>query len=549
MLRRKRIKKRKRLPLQAVLSVIIPARNEARTITRVVKGAKRIIPRTEVIVVCNGSTDQTARLAYRAGARVIRMKELLGYDMGRAVGARYARGNVLLFIDGDFIIPTQELRRYYRKIKAGHDVVLNGYSGYKSEQYIHPTSEAKRLLNKLAGRPDLEGSSMTAVPHALSRRAVQTIGIPNLAIPPKAQVIGILQGLSIVREKMTNVGQLNRKRAINTAKSDPVEELILGDHAEAIAYLIERCGPRAGMPDFWRQRRILLEEVQPTQRKPAGMAIQISKAAARTVENNSRFTASTDLFIPLLNQNKLSVIIVAHNEQHTIAQVIQSVKLLKPKEIIVVENGSSDYTLDICLYHGAKCFSFPDRLGHDIGRAIGAREASGEVLLFLDGDIQFVADDLLPYIKACYGTADIALNDVNKFYRHTSQIDNVSMAKHFLNKILAVSHLGYSSLTAVPHAMKSSAIRTIDYQNLAIPPKAQAIAILRGLNIQQVKGVNVFQHNRRNLYNSNPANHVERMILGDHVEALQWVQSEVGERGLCRDLFRRRDGVGLLDTV
>ncbi|GAA4707165.1 glycosyltransferase family 2 protein [Brevibacillus fulvus] len=241
------------------------------------------------------------------------------------------------------------------------------------------------------------------------------------------------------------------------------------------------------------------------------------------------------------NQQHLSVIISVYNEEETIGALLKSVKKLNPKEIIVIENGSTDQTLDVCLDHGVKCISYPFRLGHDVGRAIGARESTGDVLLFLDGDIVFSSKDLAPFVAACYEGVDLALNDVNPFYTNTELLDYVSLAKAFLNKSLLHSELGYASLTAVPNAMRRSAVELIGYNNLAVPPKAQAMAAILGLSIRCVHFVNVFKPNKVRLYNSTENNRVEQMILGDHIEAIEWARSVKGDRVFFADHLRRRE--------
>ncbi len=81
------------------ISVIIPAMNESKTITRVIQEAKKIHPNSEVIVVVNGSTDSTENFAVKSGARVIHFLAPLGHDVGRGIGAKAAKGNILLFTD------------------------------------------------------------------------------------------------------------------------------------------------------------------------------------------------------------------------------------------------------------------------------------------------------------------------------------------------------------------------------------------------------------------------------------------------------------------
>nr|WP_239565178.1 glycosyltransferase [Brevibacillus fulvus] len=237
-----------------LVSVIIPARNEEQTIAKVVEEAKQIAEHIEIVVISNGTKDRTAQLAQQAGARVIQMDASLGHDVGRAVGAYFAKGNILLFIDADFVIPAYILRKYVEDVQQGWDIVLNSYSGNKTKKQIHSTSVAKRLLNKMLGRPDLVGSSLTTVPHALNRKAVEVIGYADLAIPPKAQVKAVLNQLKIKRAHFINTARFNKRRV---GRREDVISLVLGDHLEAICYLLDQRGSRAELTDFLRKRELL----------------------------------------------------------------------------------------------------------------------------------------------------------------------------------------------------------------------------------------------------------------------------------------------------
>ena len=90
------------------LSVIIPVQDEEKTIGNVIEELRKIEP-FEIIVVVNGSSDQTATIAKEKGATTIVYKEALGNDVGRSLGTYFAKGEIVLFIDGDFVIPASEL--------------------------------------------------------------------------------------------------------------------------------------------------------------------------------------------------------------------------------------------------------------------------------------------------------------------------------------------------------------------------------------------------------------------------------------------------------
>ena len=83
------------------------------------------------------------------------------------------KGDILLFTDADIVIPTSLLIPYVKAVESGVDVALNRYNGITNTKHVHSVVLAKHALNAVLHRPDLVGTSMTTIPHALSRRALQ----------------------------------------------------------------------------------------------------------------------------------------------------------------------------------------------------------------------------------------------------------------------------------------------------------------------------------------------------------------------------------------
>jgi len=235
------------------VSVIVPVMNERRTLRRVIREAFRVHPRTEVIVVVNGSTDGSLNIAKKSGAKLLVYDRPLGHDVGRSIGAREATGEVLLFIDADMIIPAAKLRAFVDAVAEGTDVALNDYSGPVNLPVVHGVVLAKHALNALLGRPDLAGASMTAIPHAISRRALTVLGCPALSVPPLAHTMAIRQGLKVERSVPVNVGKLNPVR-LKRERTNSLEPLIVGDHLEAIHWWLKHSDDRGGYEDGLRQR-------------------------------------------------------------------------------------------------------------------------------------------------------------------------------------------------------------------------------------------------------------------------------------------------------
>lgn len=220
----------------------------------------------EVLVVVNGDGDRTAELARAAipsgHPRVLvrEIPEALGHDVGRSVAAAWAlsRGaGALVFLDADFPVHAADLAPFARAVDQGIDLGLNGLSpllsGWAGQG---PTASARSALNAFLGRPDLGLDGLVAVPHALSRRAVETVGPAALAVPPRAYALALLAGLTVRVVHTVNVICVNRPslERPRTRSTKEMAEMILGDHLEAIVEVVSRRGPRGGFGDLGRRR-------------------------------------------------------------------------------------------------------------------------------------------------------------------------------------------------------------------------------------------------------------------------------------------------------
>ena len=84
------------------ISLVIPAHNEGTSIAGVVRAARAAVPGLgQMLVVDDGSSDDTAAQAEAAGAEVLRLRPNRGKGAALRAGIREARGEVLAFIDAD----------------------------------------------------------------------------------------------------------------------------------------------------------------------------------------------------------------------------------------------------------------------------------------------------------------------------------------------------------------------------------------------------------------------------------------------------------------
>lgn len=137
------------------VSVVIPTYNEASTLSQVLVEVEKLKP-YEIIVVDNGSTDGTREIALEHNCHVIYYRNPLGNDVGRAVGAKEAKGEIILFLDGDIVIESKELQRFVKGIRQGHQIVVNNltWSVYLKMR-PHYTTVGKYMLNRYLNKRSL----------------------------------------------------------------------------------------------------------------------------------------------------------------------------------------------------------------------------------------------------------------------------------------------------------------------------------------------------------------------------------------------------------
>jgi GT2 family glycosyltransferase len=109
--------------LRAAVSILIPARNEAASIAQTVQAALRSTDgQVEVIVLDDGSTDQTAQLARTAGATVVTAPELPQGWVGKPhacwVLAGLAQHDWFLFLDADVTVQPQAVSALLAEAEA-----------------------------------------------------------------------------------------------------------------------------------------------------------------------------------------------------------------------------------------------------------------------------------------------------------------------------------------------------------------------------------------------------------------------------------------------
>jgi glycosyltransferase involved in cell wall biosynthesis len=106
------------------------------------------------------------------------------------------------------------------------------------------------------------------------------------------------------------------------------------------------------------------------------------------------------LFVPSGGCMKISVILPAKNEAEGLARTLPRLRALMPEaQIIVVDDGSTDETAAVARQHGAQVLSTPYSMGNGAAIKRGAREAVGDVLVFMDADGQHDPAHIPPLLE------------------------------------------------------------------------------------------------------------------------------------------------------
>jgi len=123
------------------ISIILPAKNEAESLKILLPELKSQFPDEEVIVVDDGSKDDTVAICKRNHVKVISHVYSMGNGAAIKTGARNAEGNILVFMDADGQHTPDNIRSLIEKINAGFDMAVG------ARQIGTHASFARRVAN------------------------------------------------------------------------------------------------------------------------------------------------------------------------------------------------------------------------------------------------------------------------------------------------------------------------------------------------------------------------------------------------------------------
>ena len=138
---------------EPLVSVIVPARNEAGNIAAILERTPEMGGGTELVFVEGHSRDDTYAVIQREMAghpeRRSQLLKQVGRGKGDAVrlGFEHARGEVLMILDADLTVAPEDLPRFYAALQAGKGELINGV------RLVYPMEkQAMRFLNLLGNK-------------------------------------------------------------------------------------------------------------------------------------------------------------------------------------------------------------------------------------------------------------------------------------------------------------------------------------------------------------------------------------------------------------
>jgi len=106
------------------ISVVIPARNEAASLRVLLPQLITLMPDAEILVVDDGSTDDTSAVCFESRVKQLRHPYPKGNGAAIKTGARVAQGDVIVFMDGDGQHKPEDIPGLLEEFNKGYDMVV-----------------------------------------------------------------------------------------------------------------------------------------------------------------------------------------------------------------------------------------------------------------------------------------------------------------------------------------------------------------------------------------------------------------------------------------
>ncbi|NLJ08024.1 MAG: glycosyltransferase [Sphingobacteriales bacterium] len=349
-----------------LISVVIPVYNGEKFIAEAISNViSQNYPALEIIVVNDGSTDNTENIVRSSGVELRYIyKENGGPASARNRGISEASGEFIAFLDADDFWPDKNLTRLIAEFQFDPKLkVVHGYGQLvkKDEQ----SGEWIYLGNPKESFPGYIGAGL------YRKEVFQEVGLFDtfLKFGEDADWFNRARELNIPLKKLEEVTLYVRRHGQNMTEGKTLVELnVLQVFKKSL--------------DRMRKQHPEIEHA--------------------------------------MNPKRVSVIIPCYNAEKYLEEALQSVfhQYSKPLEIILIDDGSSDRSLDIAKKYTTKVRLLrQEHKGAAAARNLGIRHAAGDYLAFLDADDIWEKHHLFSLLKA-FGddlSLEMAFGQVEQF--------------------------------------------------------------------------------------------------------------------------------------
>lgn len=349
-----------------LISVVVPVYNGEKFIREAIDNIfSQNYPALEIIIVNDGSTDNSEQIISSLPYEVRYIKkENGGPASARNRGIAEASGDYIAFLDVDDFWPENMLKRLIAEFQEDPELkVVHGY-GQLIEKDIK-TGEWSFIGNPKEGFPGYIGAGL------YKKEVFQEVGLYDtfLKFGEDADWFNRAYEMKIPLKKLDEVTLYVRRHGENMTEGKSLVELNV---------------------------------------------LQVfKKSLDRLRKQNPEIESAMD-------PEKVSVIIPCYNAEKYLEEAINSVlnQACKPLEIILIDDGSNDYSLEVAkkFSHKISIISQPHK-GAAAARNLGINLAKGNYLAFLDADDVWEKHHLLSLLKA-FGdnlSLDMALGHVEQF--------------------------------------------------------------------------------------------------------------------------------------
>ncbi|HKN51110.1 MAG TPA: glycosyltransferase family 2 protein [Amycolatopsis sp.] len=209
--------------------IVMPALNEQASVATVIGQVREALPEADLLVVDDGSADETARLAREAGAHVARLAVNLGVGGAMRTGFRYAaaRGyDVVVQVDADGQHDPEELDALLSGLDEADIVIGSRFAGKGSYKAVGPRKYAMVVLSLVfSWLAKTKLTDITSGFKAMGPRAIRMFA----AYYPAEYLGDTVEGLVMaIRGKLVikEIPVIMRERAAGTPSHSPIKSAV-----------------------------------------------------------------------------------------------------------------------------------------------------------------------------------------------------------------------------------------------------------------------------------------------------------------------------------